>query len=73
MDYEGNGYYILERGYELFKEVYRIDVRECLFVVRGKRKLKYKRVKWKGRMGKKIMRDGEVKVRGYVWEKKYGE
>lgn len=71
--YEPNAYYIFDRAYDSFKELYRIHLTDSFFVVRAKTNLKYKTVKWKRRMPKNIMTDAEVKVTGYLWEKKYPE
>lgn len=51
----------------------RIHLTDSFFVVRAKTNLKYKTVKWKRRMPKNIMTDAEVKLTGYLSEKKYPE
>ena len=71
--YEPNAYYIFDRAYDSFKELYRIHLTGSFFVVRAKTNLKYKTVKWKRRMPKNIMTDAEVKLTGYLSEKKYPE
>ena len=82
--YEPNAYYIFDRAYDSFKELYRIHLTDSFFVVRAKTNLKYKTVKWKRRMPKNIMTDAEVKLKnimtdaevkltGYLSEKKYPE
>jgi len=71
--YEPNAYYIFDRAYDFFKELYRIHLTDSFFVVRAKTNLKYKTVKWKRRMPKNIMTDAEVKLTGYLSEKKYPE
>ena len=71
--YEPNAYYIFDRAYDSFKELYRIHLTDFFFVVRAKTNLKYKTVKWKRRMPKNIMTDAEVKLTGYLSEKKYPE
>ena len=48
--YEPNAYYIFDRAYDSFKELYRIHLTDSFFVVRAKTNLKYKTVKWKRRM-----------------------
>ena len=52
--YEPNAYYIFDRAYDSFKELYRIHLTDSFFVVRAKTNLKYKTVKWKRRMPKNI-------------------
>lgn len=67
--YEPNNYYIFDRTYDSFKELYRIHLTDSFFVVRTKTNLKYKTVKWKRRMQKNIMTDAEVKTnRIFLWE-----
>ena len=68
-----NAYYIFDRAYDSFKELYRIHLTDSFFVVRAKTNLKYKTVKWKRRMPRNIMTDAEVKLTGYLSEKKYPE
>ena len=70
---EPNAYYIFDRAYDSFRELYRIHLTESFFVVRAKTNLKYKIVKWKRRMPKNVLTDAEVKLTGYLSEKKYPE
>jgi hypothetical protein len=42
-------------------------------LVRAKTNLKYEVIKWKRRMPKNILTDAEVKLTGYLSEKKYPE
>ena len=71
--YEPNAYYIFDRAYDSFKELYRIHLTGSFFVVRAKTNLKYTMVKWKRRMPKYVLTDAEVKLTGYLSEKKYPE
>ena len=48
--YEPNSYYISNRAYDTFKELYKIHLTGSYYVVRAKSNLKYKTVKWKRRM-----------------------
>lgn len=48
--YEPNSYYIFDRDYDTFKELYKIHLTGSYYVVRAKTNLKYKTVKWKRRM-----------------------
>jgi len=68
---EPNAYYVFDRAYDSFRELYRINVMDSFFVVRAKTNLKVKIVKWKRRMPKNILTDAEVKLTGYMSEKKY--
>jgi hypothetical protein len=70
---EPNAYYVFDRAYDSFKELYRIHLTGSFFVVRGKTNLKYKIVKWKRRMLKNVLTDAEVKLTGFLSEKKYPE
>lgn len=65
--------YIFVKAYDSFKELYRIHLTDSFFVVRAKTNLKYKTVKWRRRLPKNIMIDAEVKLTGYLFEKKYPE
>ena len=71
--YEPNAYYIFDRAYDSFKELYRITSYRLFFVVRAKTNLKYTMVKWKRRMSKHVLTDADVKLTGYLSEKKYPE
>ena len=71
--YEPNAYYIFDRAYDSFKELYKIQLTDSFFVVRTKTNLKYKTVKWKRRLPKNILSDEDVKLTGYLSEKKYPE
>ena len=70
---EPNAYYIFDRAYDSFKELYRIHLTDSFYVVRAKTNLKYKIVKWKRRMPKNILTDAEVELTGYQSKKKYPE
>ena len=73
ISYEPNAYYIFDRAYDSFKELYRIHLTSSFYVVRAKTNLKYKMVKWKRRMPKNVLTDAEVQLTGYISEKKYPE
>lgn len=73
ISFEPNDYYIFDRAYDSFKELYRIHLMSSFYVVRAKTNLKYRMVKWKRRMPKNILKDAEVKLTGYLSEKKYPE
>ena len=71
--YEPNAYYIFDRAYDSFKELYKIHLTDSFYVVRAKTNLKCKTVKCKRRMPKNVLTDAEVKLTGYLSEKKYPE
>ena len=71
--YESGSYYVFDRGYNAFKELYRIHRHESFFVVRAKKNLQYKCIKWKRRMPKNVMTDSEILLVDYITSKKYKE
>ena len=73
ISYESKAYYIFDRAYDSFIELYRIHLIESIFIVTAKTNLKYKIVRWKRRMPKNVLTDAEVKLTGYMSEKKYPE
>ena len=71
--YETDAYYIFDRGYNNFKELYRILQMESFFAVRAKTNLQYRCVKWKRRLPKNILTDAEVELTVYKSRKDYPE
>ena len=71
--YETGAYYVFDRGYNNFGELYRIHRMESFFVVRAKTNLKFKCVKWKRRMPKNILTDAEIELKVYKSRKDYPE
>ena len=71
--YETDAYYIFDRGYNNFKELYRIHRLESFFVVRAKTNLQYRCVKWKRRMPKNILTDAEIELTVYNTHRDYPE
>ena len=69
--YETDAYYIFDRGYNNFGELYRIQRMESFFVVRVKSNLQYKCVKWKRRLPKNILTDAEIELTVYKSRKDY--
>ena len=51
--YEIGSYYVFDRGYNDFKRLYRIKTLDSSFVVRSKKDLQYKCVKWSRRLPQK--------------------
>ena len=70
---ETGAYYIFDRGYNNFKELYRIHRLESFFIVRAKKNLQYRCVKWKRRMPKGILSDAIIKLTVYGSQKDYPE
>jgi len=71
--YETDAYYVFDRGYNNFGELYRIQRMESFFVVRAKSNLQYKCVKWKRRLPKNILTDAEIELTVYKSRKDYPE
>ena len=73
ISYETDAYYIFDRAYNNFKELYRIQRMESFFVVRAKTNLQYRCVKWKRRLPKNILTDAEIELTVYKSSKDYPE
>lgn len=71
--YEPSAYYIFDRGYNDFKSLYHIHLVKAKFVVRAKKNLKYKAVKWKRRLPKNILSDSTIELTGHYPHKYYPE
>lgn len=71
--YDTGAYYVFDRGYNNFKELYRIQRMESFFVVRAKTNLQYKCVKWKRRLPKNILTDAEIELTVHKSSKDYPE
>ena len=63
--YEQGSYYVFDRAYNNFKELYHIALIDAYFVVRAKKNLQCKMVKWKRRMPKNVLSDAVVELTGY--------
>ena len=68
---ESGAYYIFDRGYNDFKALYRIHSAESFFVVRAKKNLRYKSIKWRRRLPKGILSDAEIELTVYGTQKGY--
>lgn len=71
--YESGSYYVFDRGYNAFRELYRIHQHESFFIVRAKKNLQYKCIKWRRRMPRNVLTDSEVMLTDYITSKKYKE
>ena len=58
---------------KLSKRLYRIHSCGSFFVVRAKKNLKYKTVKWVRRLSKNILSDAEIELTDYYPSKHYPE
>lgn len=71
--YESGSYYVFDRGYNAFRELYHIHQHESFFIVRAKKNLQYKCVKWRRRMPRNVLTDSEIILTDYITSKKYKE
>jgi transposase len=63
--YESGSYYIFDRAYNSFKMLYKIHQIEAFFVVRAKKNLQYKSIKWKRRLPKNVLSDMMIELTGF--------
>jgi FOG: Transposase and inactivated derivatives len=71
--YEPGSYYIFDRAYNNFKMLYRTHQIEAYFVVRAKKNLQYKSIKWKRRFPKNVLSDTTIKLTGFYPKQYYPE
>ena len=70
---ETGSYYIFDRAYNFFSQLYRFHCAGAFFVVRAKKNLQYKVVKWKRRMPKNVLSDSVVELTTYKSRNDYPE
>jgi len=71
--YESGSYYIFDRAYNHFKMLYRIHQIEAFFVVRAKKNLQYKPIKWKRRLPQNVLSDMIIELTGFYPRQYYPE
>lgn len=69
--YETGSYYVFDRGYNDFKQLYRIEEVGSYFVIRAKKNVQYRAVKWKRRLPENVLSDAEIELTGYYPSKYY--
>ena len=69
--YEKGAYYIFDRGYNDFSNLFNIEQIEATFVVRAKKNLKFKQISWKRRLLKNVLSDSIIKFIVYKSSKDY--
>ena len=69
--YESASYYVFDRAYNAFKELYRIHLHESFFIVRAKKNLQYRCVKWRRRLPKNVLTDSVIQLTDINSAKKY--
>lgn len=68
---ETGAYYIFDRAYNFFGELFRIAQADAFYVVRAKRNLRYKAVRWKRRLPPGVLSDSEIELTGDKTAKQY--
>ena len=63
--YESGSYYIFDRAYNNFKMLYKIHQIGAFFIIRAKKNLKYKTIKWKRRLPKNVLSDLTIVLIGF--------
>ncbi len=71
--YEPGSFYVFDRGYNAFRELFNINLVGSFFVVRAKKNLRYKCIKWKRRLPKNVLTDAEIILEKEGSQKKYQE
>ena len=69
--YEPESYYIFDRAYNNFKMLYKIHQIGAFFVVRAKKNLQYKSIKWKRRLPKNVLSDVTIELTGFYPKQYY--
>ena len=69
--YEKGAYYIFDRGYNDFANLFNIEQIEATFVVRAKKNLKCKQISWKRRLPKNVLSDSVIEFTVYKSSKDY--
>ncbi|UUV20270.1 IS4 family transposase [Paenimyroides aestuarii] len=69
--YESESYYVFDRAYNNFKMLYKIHQIGAFFVIRTKKNLQYKSIKWKRRLPKNILSDATIELTGFYPKQYY--
>lgn len=69
--YEKGAYYIFDRGYNDFANLFKIEQIEATFVVRAKKNLQFKQISWKRRLPKNVLSDSVIELVVYKSSKNY--
>ena len=69
--YEKGAYYIFDRGYNDFSNLFKIEQIEATFVVRTKKNLKFEQTSWKRRLPKNVLSDSTIEFTVYKSSKDY--
>jgi len=71
--YEPGSYYIFDRGYNNFRMLYKIHQIGAYFVVRAKKNLQCKSIKWKRRLPGNVLSDVTIELTGFYPKQYYPE
>ena len=71
--YQAGSFYIFDRGYNDFSRLFTIHKLDAIFIVRGKKNVKFKRISWKRKLQDNILSDNIIHFAGYYQEKDYPE
>ena len=71
--YQAGSFYIFDRGYNDFSRLFTIHKLGAIFIVRGKKNIKFKRVSWRRRVQDNVLSDSIIRFTGYYQEKDYPE
>ena len=69
--YEKGAYYIFDRGYNDFSNLFKIEQIEATFVVRAKKNLKFEQTSWERRLPKNVLSDSTIEFTIYKSSKDY--
>ena len=69
--YEKSAFYIFDRGYNDFANLFKIEQIEATFVVRAKSNLRFKQISWRRRLPKNVLSDSTIEFVVYKSSKDY--
>ena len=69
--YESGSYYIFDRAYNNFRMLYRIHQIEAFFIIRAKKNLQYRTLKWKRRLPGNVLSDMTIELTGFYPKQYY--
>ncbi len=69
--YETGSYYIFDRAYNKFSQLYSIHQIGAYFVVRAKKNLQYKAIKWRRKLPQNVLSDSTIELTTYKSAKDY--
>ena len=69
--YETGSYYIFDRAYNKFSQLYGIHQIGAYFVVRAKKNLQYKTIKWRRKLPQNVLSDSTIELTTYKSAKDY--